>query len=438
MTSTPTRLALAAAIALPGLAHAGPFTIFEARGFGMGGAGVAAAEHAAAALYNPALLAATAETVNFSFIAPGLGVSASGNKGAIDAVNAINDNKSVDRLTTASDAFQVAFNACQPACGNNVALQNASGQVASAAQAVLNDLRGLDGKTYQVAAGGVMAVALPKWEYKGALSLNVEFFGRATPTIAAADLSDVQTVINGANAYATSGAQAGLNTFIDPGTGDLIVGNNNEDYASNFKVVGVAIADVGVSLAKAFTIADQTVLVGITPKFQQVNTVAYTANVDSNDFDLDKNKKTSSGVNLDVGVAKIFEEGPLPGLRVGAVVRNLIPKTYKTSDPTQDVKVAPQLRVGAAWTGKYGTVASDLDLTANKVVGNGSGSSQIVALGGELNGWNVAKLRLGYRQDLKQKVGAITAGFSLLGLQVSAAYSKDREVAAALQFGASF
>jgi hypothetical protein len=198
------------------------------------------------------------------------------------------------------------------------------------------------------------------------------------------------------------------------------------------------VADFGVSFAKAFTVADESVLLGLTPKIQQVNTVAYDADVDSTEFKFSDNKKTSTGFNLDLGVAKTFEAGRYENLRLGLVVRNLIPHTYKTSLSNQDVKMTPQLRVGAAWVGKYGTVTSDLDLTANKIVGTGSDSSQVFALGGEVNAWNVAKLRLGFRNDIKAKYSAITAGVSLLGIQLSTAYSKDRELAALLQFGASF
>ena len=54
----PQRLALAVTLSLPAWSLAAPFSIFEARGYAMGGAGVASSEHAAAALYNPALLAA--------------------------------------------------------------------------------------------------------------------------------------------------------------------------------------------------------------------------------------------------------------------------------------------------------------------------------------------------------------------------------------------
>ncbi len=445
MTFTRCRLALAVSLALPVVAQATPFSIFEARGFAMGGAGVASSEYAAASLYNPALLAVSTDSNRFSFIFPAVGARASGNDGAIDAFKNFDDHNTIDNMTSAANAFSSAYNSCSAngtavaGCQNNAALMNASSRVANAATVVRNDLNALNGKTYNVNAGGVAAFALPKWAYKGALSFNVEFFGKATPVIASSDLSKIDTVISGAQSYASTGSAGSLSGFVDS-NGNPIIGSGGDSYSnSSFKVVGVAIADIGLSFARAVNVGDTSLLVGLTPKIQQVQTVAYTANVDKADFDLNKNKKTDSGVNLDLGLAKTFEQGsPYENVRLGMTIRNLIPHTYKTSDPTQDVKLAPQVRVGAAWVGKYGTVTSDLDLTANKTVGTGSDSSQIFAIGGELNAWNVAKLRLGYRQDMKAKVSAITTGVSLFGLQVSAAYSQDREVGVMAQFGASF
>ncbi|MEY4765870.1 MAG: hypothetical protein RI907_2543 [Pseudomonadota bacterium] len=439
-TFAPRRLALAVALTLPALAQATPFSIFEARGFAMGGAGVASSEYAAASLYNPALLAVPSESNRVSFILPAVGARASGTDGAVTAVQDFNDHKTIDNMTAAADAFQAVYDVCRntPGSCNTTNLQARSSQLASATSQLKTDLQALSGKTYNVNAGAVAAIALPKWQYKGALSMNVEFFGKATPYIDAADLADVDTVINGLQTYASSGNINALSTVVD-GSGNVKIGSNGSDYRSNFKIIGVAVADLGLSLARAFTVADQSILVGITPKIQQVNTVAYTANMDNNDFKLNENKKTATGFNMDVGVAKTFEpDSAYERVRLGLVVRNLIPHTYKTTDPTQDVKMAPQLRVGAAWTSKYGTITSDLDLTANKVVGTGTDSSQVFAIGGELNAWNVAKLRAGYRNDFKAKYSAVTAGISLLGVQLSAAYSKDRELAAMLQFGASF
>ncbi len=439
MNLPPHRLALAVALTLPALAQATPFSIFEARGFAMGGAGVASSEHAAASLYNPALLAASSDTNRFSFIAPGVGASVSGNEGAIQAAKDINDHKTIDKMSAAAAAFETAYHACQGSgCVNDGPLKTASANLADAAALVKSDLGALGGKTYQVSAGAVMAVALPKWEYKGALSVNVEFFGRATPNVVQQDLNDIQTVVTNAKDYAVNGNLGVVANVVDI-NGNVKVGSGNGDYQSNYKVVGVAVTDIGVSLAKAVTVGDTGLLLGLTPKIQQVRTVAYTANVDTKDFDLNKNKKTDNGMNVDLGLAKTFEAGSgYEHLRLGLVVRNLIPHTYKTSDPTQDIKMSPQVRVGAAWVGTYGTLTSDLDLTANKLVGSGSDASQILAVGGELNGWSVVKLRAGYRQDFKAKRGAATVGLSLLGVQLSAAYSHDRELAALLQFGASF
>jgi hypothetical protein len=444
MTLTPQRFALAVALTLPALAQATPFSIFEARGFAMGGAGVASSEYAAAALYNPALLAAPSDANRFSFILPAVGARVTGNDGAFSTLKDFQDSKSLDDFNLAANHFNSsleAYNANKTTTTGN-ALNSSAASLQVAAESVLSDLRAVDQKTYQLNAGTVAVLALPKWEYKGALSLNVEFFGRATTNVSSSDTSlisaTVSDVVTGTSNYVSSnGTNAGsLSSYV---TGNqLSVGGDANKPKSSMHIVGVAVADFGVSFAKAFTVADESVLLGLTPKIQQVNTVAYDADVDSTEFKFSDNKKTSTGFNLDLGVAKTFEAGRYENLRLGLVVRNLIPHTYKTSLSNQDVKMTPQLRVGAAWVGKYGTVTSDLDLTANKIVGTGSDSSQVFALGGEVNAWNVAKLRLGFRNDIKAKYSAITAGVSLLGIQLSTAYSKDRELAALLQFGASF
>jgi F plasmid transfer operon, TraF, protein len=435
------RIALSVALTLPGLALATPFSIFEARGFAMGGAGVASSEYAAASLYNPALLAAPSDTNRFSFIFPALGARASGSDGAFDSVKNLIENGSVDSLSASADAFSNAFNACSAVsaanCEGDAGLMSASGRVAADANLVKDELIALDRKELNLNFGMVAAVALPSWQYKSALSFNSEFFGKATPYIDSGDVTEVNTVIAGAQQFAADGSISNLAAFTDGG-GNINFGRNNNDYESSFRVIGVAIADLGVSVARPFVIAEEALLVGITPKIQHVITVDYEERVGNANFKLNKSKKASTGFNVDLGVAKTFEsDSRFENVRLGLVVRNLIPHTYKTVKD-QDVKVAPQVRVGAAWTGKWGTVTSDLDLTANKIVGSGSDASQVFAIGGELNAWNVAKLRLGFRNDIKAKYSAITAGVSLLGVQLSGAYSKDRELAALLQFGASF
>ena len=93
------------------------------------------------------------------------------------------------------------------------------------------------------------------------------------------------------------------------GIGGLMsVTGERDDLGGGPQKVGVAVADIGLSFAKAVNVADTSLLVGLTPKIQQIQTVVYTANVDNTDFDLNKNKKTDSGVNIDLGLAKTFDD----------------------------------------------------------------------------------------------------------------------------------
>jgi hypothetical protein len=453
MKSARTHIQIAIALLAPTLAMAGPFSPFEARGFAMGGAGVASSEYAAATLYNPALLAIKSEGNRFSFIAPALGASARGTEGAYDNAKHFSDSKSLDSFNNAANAFNTALEtyvttASTPAGpANGVALQNQAAALKSASDQVLQDLKSVNQKAFQLGVGGTLALAFPRGDYKGAFSISTDFIGRATTDVTQSDLDLIGNTVT--NVVGATGEVISHNGFvnladpftsqvIDPLTGKLKLGGDNAKPTSRVHVVGAAITDIGISMAKPFDIRGETYLFGITPKLQQITTVAFDADVDTKTIKFNQNKRNTVGFNVDLGVAKQFEEGKLQNVRLGLVVHNLIPRTLKTVDPTQNIKLAPQVRVGAAYSSKFFTITSDLDLTANKVVGQGSEQSQIFAVGGELSAWDVAKLRLGYRDDFKAKCGAVTAGVSLFGVQLSAAYAKDREASVMLQAGGSF
>lgn len=430
----------------PSMVGAAPFSPFEARGFAMGGAGVASSEYAAATLYNPALLAMSADANRFSFIAPALGASVSGSEGAVDKMKKFNDNQSLQGFNNAANLYNDRLTTYLGATGNVTAQNNllaAADALETASELLLTDLQNVNAKTFQVGAGGTFAIAVPKWENKVAFSVSTEFFGRATTDVTSSDLSTIDTLVTKTvlatnEIIGANGNLTGPNASDVISAGEVVLGGDNRKPTSRVHVLGAAVTDIGVSIARQITLGEQTFLLGVTPKIQQVATVAFDADVDTNDIKFSENKKTATGFNIDVGLAKQFTEGTWQNVRVGAVVRNLIPRTYKTMIPTQDVKVSPQLRIGAAYQGRFYTLTSDLDVTANKVVGQGQEQSQIWAVGGELNGWNVAKFRLGYRNDLKSNYGAITAGISLFGVQLSGAYAKDREASALLQFSGTF
>lgn len=438
------KICIAIGALVPVTAMAGPFSPFEARGFAMGGAGVASAEYAAATLYNPALLAIKTDSNRFSFIAPSLGVSATGNEGAFKNAQDFADSNSLEHFSNAASNYEDALSAYRSnqSVQNGAQLTQASTNLRSTSDSLLKDLQSVNQKAFQVGGGGTFALAIPRWEYKAALSLSTEFAARVTLDVAQSDLNQIGTTVNKIDnatqeIVANGGSISGPNAQqVVDSQGNLIL--NGDNVASKAHILGVAVTDIGLSMARQFVIQDQSILVGITPKIQNIATVAKAVDIDTNDVHVNDTKKTYTGFNVDVGVAKQFEEGRLQNLRVGLVVRNLIPHTYKTMDANQEVKIAPQARIGAAYSTNYFTVTSDLDLTSNKIVGQGKEASQYVAFGAELNAWSIAKLRAGFRNDLKSKISAVTAGVSLLGLQISAAYAQDREAAVVMQFSGSF
>lgn len=430
-----------ACLLAPAASFAAPFSPFEARGFAMGGAGVASAEYAAATLYNPALLAIKSESNRFSFIAPSFGVAAVGNDGAVQSAQDFADSESLDRFASAADLYGAELDQFRSVGNNGSSLTSAASSLKAASDALLKDLRSVSQKSFQIGAGGSLAIAVPRWEYKAALSVSNETFARVTLDVAQSDLDSVnntvslieqatQDVVNG-----TENSSSAADQVFDE-NGDLKLTGDN--IASKARILGVSVTDIGVSMARQFSLMEQSFMVGITPKIQNIATIAQETDIDSDTVKFNDAKKTYTGFNLDVGLAKQFEEGRFQNVRVGMVIRNLIPHTYKTVVPGQEVKISPQVRLGAAYNHKFFTITSDLDVTSNKIVGTGKDASQVFALGAEVNAWNVAKLRAGYRNDFKAKYGALTAGISLFGLQISGAYAKDREAAVLAQFSGSF
>lgn len=432
-----------ACLLTPAASFAAPFSPFEARGFAMGGAGVASAEYAAATLYNPALLAIKSESNRFSFIAPSFGVAAVGNDGAVQSSQDFADSKSLDSFSNAADEYARQLDLYQDTQTNGDTLNRAAANLKTASNALLRDLNGVNQKAFQIGAGGAFALAFPKWEYKAALSVSNETFARVTLDVAQSDLNNAKTTFEqivkatGQLTGDIAGDDASEQVFVEE-NGKPKLKFDGDAVESRARVLGVSVTDIGVSMAKEFSLMEQRFMVGITPKIQNIATIAQDADIDSDTVKFNDAKKTYTGFNLDVGLAKQFEEGRFQNVRVGVVIRNLIPHTYKTVVPGQDVKISPQVRVGAAYNHKFFTITSDLDVTSNKIVGTGKDASQVFALGAEVNAWSIAKLRAGYRNDFKAKYGALTAGISLFGLQISGAYAKDREAAVLAQFSGSF
>ena len=190
---------------------------------------------------------------------------------------------------------------------------------------------------------------------------------------------------------------------------------------------------------------------GVTPKMVSVTVFDYEANADSADtdnIDGDDYSADYSDFNLDVGIAMDHKNG----WRSGFVIKNIIGQDYDAmnTDPDTGVEAAtgmvvslkPQARVGVSHTNSWSTVALDVDLTENEGLGLAGNKSQYVALGIELDAFDFAQLRFGYRADTvnsDRDVVSAGIGISPLGIHIdiAGAFNED-EVGASFQLGFRF
>jgi len=213
---------------------------------------------------------------------------------------------------------------------------------------------------------------------------------------------------------------------------------------SELQTRAIAIAEVGISFARNMEFGFGEVAIGVTPKYMQVSTIDYVANVKSAEFNLDTNRIDSSTFNIDVGVAKSYDNG----VTTGMVIKNLIPQSFETANTTGkgDIKINPQARFGIArstvWNSiARSTVALDLDITENKPVGFDQ-KTRYLGVGAELEVYEATQLRLGYRKNLSNGsyADSISAGlgFSPLGVHLDLALSASpnlEQISAGMQIG---
>jgi len=143
-------------------------------------------------------------------------------------------------------------------------------------------------------------------------------------------------------------------------------------------------------------------------------------------------------MNIDIGVAKNYDNG----WKVGLAVKNLISNEYTTVLGNKLV-IDPMARIGVMHQTTWSTIAFDVDLTENDP-GGFEDKTQYAALGMELDIFDTAQLRVGLRHNMSDttfKADTLSAGIGLspfgVHLDISAMGNSD-EVGAALQLGFRF
>ncbi|MHA7880066.1 MAG: conjugal transfer protein TraF [Saccharospirillum sp.] len=191
---------------------------------------------------------------------------------------------------------------------------------------------------------------------------------------------------------------------------------NQDDFTSELEVVGANITEFGVTVAREFTYMDEEFSVGITPKL--LNIMVFERRFSVNDeFDdlttvIEENTTSYFRPNIDVGVAKQWDELWYGDVRVGLTVKDLIPYNLDT-ETGNTLEMRPKVRIGGAHLTRWTTVAADLDITENQPLRYGV-PTRYLGLGAEFNAYDWLKLRAGYRNNLSVSgAHAITTGIGL-------------------------
>ena len=202
-------------------------------------------------------------------------------------------------------------------------------------------------------------------------------------------------------------------------------------------------------MATRFEVGESTGLsVGITPKYQRVDTYNYSANIDTfdeSDFTDSQYRTDDASFNVDLGVA--LEPGS--GFTFGVMARNLIEEEYDTVTTfgqTFQYTVEPTVGVGASWTHGILTLASDVDLMPRDrfQIDAVDDDVQFLSLGAEVDLWKWFQLRGGYQSDLQDFVDdAITGGiglspFDVFRIDVAGIYVNDDSYGAVAQLSFTF
>lgn len=373
---------------------------YIARNAAMGGTGVASSNYDAASTANPALLTEFTERDDISLIIPAIGAEVSDEDDVLDSLDFV-----ADTFSTLVDQI------------------NSGGQGADESKdSIINELEKIDGVPARANLGAVISISKPSKRLAWAVAVQTAIEGGA---IAFFDEDDEQAIADA----------------IAAGDADLLDNTNSEGVA-----IAAAVTELTFSIAREFQAGSLRYSIGITPKYQRVDTVLYVQkanNFDSDDFEFDSSTYSNddSNFNIDIGGSLWVTKK----INIGLMVRDLISEDYDTVMLTDTMiqsavyKVDTTATAGVAYNGSTLTAAVDVDLTKNESFEE-LDKTQFLRVGIEFNAFDWAQLRAGYRHDLEDtRDDMFTAGvgfspFKVFHLDLTGMVGENDAYGAALEF----
>ncbi len=353
--------------------------VADARSNAMGNTGVVAADYLLAPFHNPALGALHRDSDDVGILLPAIGI------------NAHDQDESIQTIDDAQDLYDRVFN---------------SGMAGPSDEVELNKLLDeLDGNApINVTAGANFAIAIPN----RTLAINV-FGGGFVEVIAATEV------------------------------GQGVTAEQRYDN-STYRMAAFGVTEVGVSLAKDFTIGNQNIAFGISPKYQELLTYSQADKLDNFDLDnYDESEVSKSAFNMDLGVAWHMD-----AWRAGLAMKNLFSQEIETEIGNYTYELNPQATLGLGYVAELVTATVDFDLTKQKRFKELDDDTRFVRFGLEGNAWGWAQLRAGYEMDLEDTLDdSVTAGigispFDVVSLDIAGSYAGENQFGASLNLTFTF
>ena len=405
-------LGISLVIAPLSVAQAAPFGTFDPRSMAMGGTAVAAGTSANAGFFNPALLAIANKDEDFSLEFPILNARIADQDEFIDRLDTFQTNNSIDNFSNAISVFNAAVTPAQ--------VSAAKDSVVSTGNTLMAGLGTLSNRDLEMEIMTGATVGMPGKKFAISVFVAARAMGGMQLDITQNDSGRIQTILD----------QLAANNFApitDPTT----------TLTSAVLGRGAVVNEVGIALAKEFQFFGG-VGMGMTPKFQKIDTFDYALNLKTADITFDEGKKSYNSINFDIGLGKDFKNN----WKAGAVIKNLLPKSYITARGNK-LEMKPQVRVGVAHQTRWSVVSMDLDLLKNDPIAPGFDTpTQYAGIGLELDAFDLFQVRLGYRHNLSDSdtsVATAGLGFSPFGVHIDVGVmGSSKEVALALQTGFRF
>lgn len=371
----------------------------------MGGTGVVSSNYIESPFYNPANLADFKSNDDFGFMISG-SLFVNDNDDLIDKIDLSKESFDVFESTYNELNGLVTEALADPASmiGRETELLDLKNATVLNANLFADDIASLSGESLSSLTNFQISLAIPN-RYV------------STAIFAKSSLSLSGDVIIGDDDLANLRGFANALDIIDYGTSVGIPSFDVEgDITSNALILGNNVLDVGIALAHKFEIKeDYSISIGITPKYQRVDILAYRTDVEvftEDDFTEDEYLFDDGNFNIDVGINFEF----LKNWKFSFVGNNLIENIYEkeftfrnSSTYTAKYEISPQYKAGLLYSNSFLTTSVEADLTVDEM-----NKTKFIKAGLELDAFDWVQVRAGYRVDTEEVIGdSLTVGVGL-------------------------